>query len=390
MSVALKSIRYYNGRGSPKIAGASAKATLNSIERLCTTSAKTFSCPFFKYFWKPKMNERSMSQQPKFAVIGGGSWATAIAKMLCVNQSEIAWYMRNTDAISHIKENRHNPNYLSSVEFDVNKLRLTSDINEAVAYADYVIFAIPSAFLSRELEKLTVSLKGKTIFSAIKGIVPETSLIVGEHFHKQFDIDYDNIGVITGPCHAEEVALERLSYLTLACGDEDKAKVMAKAVGSHYINTKISDDIIGTEYAAMLKNIYAIAAGIAHGLGYGDNFQSVLMSNAIREMKKFIRKVHKMKRNINNSAYLGDLLVTGYSVFSRNRMFGNMIGKGYTVQSAMMEMNMVAEGYYAVKSAYKLNERYGAKTPIIDAVYDVLYGGKEARKVFRKLTEKLD
>lgn len=331
-----------------------------------------------------------MNESPKFAVIGGGSWATAIAKMLCVNQTEICWYMRNQSAIDHIRTERHNPNYLSSVEFDNSKLKLTTDINEAVAYADYLIFAIPSAFLNKELESLTESLKDKIIFSAIKGIVPETSLIVGEHFHKQFDISYDNIGVITGPCHAEEVALERLSYLTIACADAQKAKVVAKNLASNYIRTKISDDIIGTEYAAMLKNIYAIAAGIAHGLGYGDNFQSVIMSNAIREMKKFIRKVHKMKRNINNSAYLGDLLVTGYSVFSRNRMFGNMIGKGYTVKSAMMEMSMVAEGYYAVKSAYKLNQEYGAKTPIIDAVYEILYEGKDAKKVFKKLTEKLD
>ena len=331
-----------------------------------------------------------MDQKPKFAVIGGGSWATAIAKMLCVNLPEIAWYMRNEQAIAHIRTHNHNPNYLSSVEFNNNKLRLTSDINEAIQYADYIIFAVPSAFLSGELKKLTVSLKGKVIFSAIKGIVPETSLIVGEHFNEMFDIPFENIGVITGPCHAEEVALERLSYLTIACGDEKKAQVVANCLSGNYIKAKITDDIIGTEYAAMLKNIYAIAAGIAHGLGYGDNFQSVLMSNGIREMKKFIRKVHKMKRNINDSAYLGDLLVTGYSVFSRNRMFGNMIGKGYTVKSAMMEMSMVAEGYYAAKSAYELNQRYGAKTPIIDAVHAILYEGKDARRVFKKLTDKLD
>jgi glycerol-3-phosphate dehydrogenase (NAD(P)+) len=331
-----------------------------------------------------------MADNLKFAVIGGGSWATAIAKMLCVNLTEISWYMRNDAAIEHIKTHKHNPNYLSSVEFDNTKLKLTNDINEAVAYADYIIFAIPSAFLNGELEKLTVSLKDKIIFSAIKGIVPETSLIVGEHFHYKYDIPYYNIGVITGPCHAEEVALERLSYLTIACGDPDKASVVAKNLSGNYIKAKISDDIIGTEYAAMLKNIYSIAAGIAHGLGYGDNFQSVIMSNAIREMKKFIKKVHKMKRNINDSAYLGDLLVTGYSIFSRNRMFGNMIGKGYTVQAAQMEMSMVAEGYYAVKSAYKLNQGYGAKTPIIDAVYAILYEGKEAKAVFKKLTEELD
>jgi glycerol-3-phosphate dehydrogenase (NAD(P)+) len=331
-----------------------------------------------------------MAENLKFAVIGGGSWATAIAKMLCVNLPEIAWYMRNDAAIEHLKNHKHNPNYLSSVEFDTKKLKLTNDINEAVSYADYIIFAIPSAFLNAELEKLTVSLQDKIIFSAIKGIVPETSLIVGEHFHVKYDIPYYNIGVITGPCHAEEVALERLSYLTIACGDPDKAKIVAENLSGNYIKTKITDDIIGTEYAAMLKNIYAIAAGIAHGLGYGDNFQSVLMSNGIREMKKFIKKVHKMKRNINDSAYLGDLLVTGYSVFSRNRMFGNMIGKGYTVKSAQMEMSMVAEGYYATKSAYKLNQGYGAKTPIIDAVYEVLYEGKNAKAVFKKLTDKLD
>lgn len=327
---------------------------------------------------------------PKFAVIGGGSWATAIAKMLCHNLEEIVWYMRNNAAIEELKENRHNPNYLSSVEFDTDQLRLTSDINEAIRYADYVIFAIPSAFLGAELQKLTASLDGKVIVSAIKGIIPETGLIVGQHFMETYNVPIENIAVLAGPCHAEEVALERLSYLTIAGGDPEKAAVIANSLSSHYIKAKTSDDVMGTEYAAMLKNIYAIAAGMAHGLGYGDNFQALLMSNAIREMKKFIKKVHKLKRNINDSAYLGDLLVTGYSLFSRNRMFGNMIGKGYTVISTKMEMNMVAEGYYAAKSAYLMNQELKAKTPIIDAVYDVLYNGKEAKNVFKKLTDKLD
>lgn len=331
-----------------------------------------------------------METAPRFAVIGGGSWATAIVKMLLVNLPKVNWYMRSENIIEHIKLYKHNPNYLSSVEFDLDKLNITNDINEAVSTADYIIFAIPSPYLSAELTPLTVSLKDKIIFSAIKGIVPETSLIVGEHFNKTYDIPFENIGVLTGPCHAEEVALERLSYLTVACSDKEKAKFVAKYLSTNYINTKITDDIIGTEYAAMLKNIYAIAAGIAHSLGYGDNFQSVLMSNAIREMSKFIKKVHKMKRNINHSAYLGDLLVTGYSVFSRNRLLGNMIGKGYTVKSAIMEIGMVAEGYYATKSAYDLNKKYQAKTPIIDAVYSILYEGKEAKKVMKKLTEKLN
>lgn len=331
-----------------------------------------------------------MDKTPSFGVIGGGSWATAIVKMLCENLENVNWYMRSVYALEHIKKQDHNPNYLSSVEFDVSQLNLSNDINEVVQNSDYLIFAIPSAFLKRELDSLKIPLKDKVVFSAIKGIVPETSLIVGEHFNEHFDVPMENIGVLTGPCHAEEVALERLSYLTVACQDEEKAKVMAKQLQSEYITCKISDDVIGTEYAAMLKNIYAIAAGIAHGLGYGDNFQSVLMSNAIREMKKFIKKLHKMKRNINDSAYLGDLLVTGYSVFSRNRMFGNMIGKGYTVKSAQMEMSMVAEGYYAAESAYKINKAKKAKTPIINAVYAILYEGKNPKKVFNKLVDKLD
>ena len=331
-----------------------------------------------------------MNNHSKVAVLGGGSWATAIVKMLCENLDTIGWYMRSTYAAEHINLNKHNPNYLSSAELHPSQLDLSNDINKAVSNYDILIFAIPSAFLTLELEKLTESLEHKIVFSAIKGIVPETGLIVGEHFYEKYNVPYKNIGVITGPCHAEEVAMERLSYLTIACQDEDKAKTVGGWLQSRYIRVKISDDIIGTEYAAMLKNIFSIAAGISHGLGYGDNFQSVLMSNSIREMKRFIKKVHKMKRNINNSAYLGDLLVTGYSTFSRNRMFGNMIGKGYTVKSAMLEMSMVAEGYYATKSSYKIKNKNGARTPIIDAVYSVLYKGKDAKRVFEELTKQLD
>lgn len=345
---------------------------------------------FFVLYLYVKYFRIIMSDYPKFAVIGGGSWATAIVKMLKENLPEVAWYMRSVEAIEHIKAHGHNPNYLTSVEFDPTRLVLTTDLNEAVTYADYIIFAVPSAFLATELQKLSVSLEGKVIISAIKGIVPETSMIIGEHFHQHYNVPYEKIAVISGPCHAEEVALERLSYLTIASGDKEVAKEVAKYLASYFIKTKISDDIAGTEYAAMLKNIYAIAAGMAHGLGYGDNFQALLMSNAIREMKRYIKKVHKMKRNINNSAYLGDLLVTGYSLFSRNRTFGNMIGKGYTVKSAITEMSMIAEGYYASKCAYELNQKFGAKTPIIDAVYQILYEGKDPRKTFNKLTDKLD
>ncbi|EAQ39821.2 glycerol-3-phosphate dehydrogenase (NAD(P)+) [Dokdonia sp. MED134] len=333
-----------------------------------------------------------MMSKPTFGVIGGGSWATAIVKMLCENLETVGWYMRSNYALEHIKREEHNPSYLSSVEFKPEQLKLSNDINEIVAYADVVIFAVPSAFIGGELAKLSASLENKLIISAIKGIMPESGKLVGDHFHNVYNIPFENIGVIAGPCHAEEVALERLSYLTIACADKENAKLVAKNLSSDYIKCTTSDDIIGIEYAATLKNIYAIAAGIAHGLGYGDNFQALLMSNAIREIKRYVKRAHKMKRDINGSAYLGDLLVTGYSVFSRNRMFGNMIGKGYTVKSAQMEMSMIAEGYYAAKSALELNEsrEKQAKIPIIEAVHCILYKGKDPKKVFKKLTEKLN
>ncbi|GGD19555.1 NAD(P)H-dependent glycerol-3-phosphate dehydrogenase [Hyunsoonleella pacifica] len=333
-----------------------------------------------------------MSKSLKYAVFGAGSWATAIVKMLSENLDDIGWYMRSAYTKEHLLREQHNPNYLSSVEFHLEQLKLSNNINEMADWADVLIFVIPSAFIQTELDKLTIDISSKTIVSAVKGIVPETGLLVGEHFNEHYNVPFENIAIIAGPCHAEEVALERLSYLTISCWDSKKAQHIANSLSSDYINTKISDDVIGIEYGVMLKNIYAIAAGIAHGLGYGDNFQSILMSNAIREMKRYIKKVHKMKRNINNSAYLGDLLVTGYSTFSRNRMFGNMIGKGYTVKSAQMEMSMVAEGFYATKSAYFINEKNEKKadTPIIDAVYAILYDNKNPKKVFKKLTEKLD
>ena len=331
-----------------------------------------------------------MSKSKKIAVFGGGSWATAIVKMLVENEEKVGWYMRSSYAVEHIRINNHNPNYLSSVEFDTDKLELSCDMNTIVDNYDYLIFAIPSAFLKSELDKFNPNLEGKIIFSAIKGIVPEAGSIVGEYFHEVYKIPYESIGVVTGPCHAEEVALERLSYLTIACQNEKHASVVADKIACHYIRTKISDDIYGTEYSAVLKNIFAIAAGVAHGLGYGDNFQAVVMSNAIREIDRFLKVVYPINRDIKNLAYLGDLLVTGYSVFSRNRMFGNMIGKGYTVKSAQMEMNMIAEGYYATKSITKLISRYDIDMPITKAMYDILYKGKNPKTVMNKLTDKLN
>ena len=314
-----------------------------------------------------------MSLPTKIAVIGGGSWATAIVKMLCENAETIGWWMRNEEAIAHIQQYGHNPNYISAAELQKDKLHISSDLNAIVAEADCLVFAVPSAFLKSTLEDLNVSLKDKFIISAIKGIVPENNTIIGDFFHNQYDIPYANIGVVTGPCHAEEVALERLSYLTVACEDIEKAQWFAEQIACRYIKTNVSEDIFGTEIAAVLKNVVAIASGICHSLGYGDNFQAVLVSNAIREIKRFVDVVHPIERDIKESAYLGDLLVTAYSQFSRNRTFGGMVGKGYSVKSAQLEMKMVAEGYYAVKCIKEIKESYDVEMPITDAVYHILY-----------------
>jgi glycerol-3-phosphate dehydrogenase (NAD(P)+) len=324
------------------------------------------------------------------AVTGGGSWATAIVKILTESNDYVGWWMRDEANVMHIKKYHNNSKYLSSVELQTEKIDISTDINHIVKQAEILIFAIPSAFLKSSLKPLTEDLSNKQVFSAIKGIVPDENLIVGEFFHRKYSVPLESIGVISGPCHAEEVALERLSYITVAAKEKEQAAYLAKRMDCDFIRTTISDDIYGTEYAAVLKNIYALAAGIYHGLGYGDNFQAVLVSNAIREMDKFIKAVHPIKRNINNSAYLGDLLVTAYSQFSRNRTFGNMIGKGYTVASAMLEMNMVAEGYYAASLIREVRKEREIKMPIADAVYKILYENKNPKKIMAKLTGKLN
>jgi glycerol-3-phosphate dehydrogenase (NAD(P)+) len=330
----------------------------------------------------------------KIAVIGGGSWATAIVKMLCNNVSDgtgkISWWIRNDETIEYIKKFRHNPKYLSSVELQLDKLELQSDIAKTIQSAEILIMAVPAAFLAASLEGLTKKdFEGKIIFSAIKGIVPGPNLIVGEYFNQEFGIPYSSIGVITGPCHAEEVALEKLSYLTVASQSQEIAQYVAEKISCRYIRASVSDDIYGTEISAVLKNVFAIASGICHGLGYGDNFQAVLISNAIQEISRFVDTVHKIDRDIKSTAYLGDLLVTAYSQFSRNRMFGAMIGKGYSVKMAQLEMNMVAEGYYAVKCIHEINSRYNVSMPITDAVYHILYEKISPVIEIKLLTDKL-
>ncbi len=331
-----------------------------------------------------------MESGKQIAIVGGGSWATALVKILSNNCDRIHWWMRSHEAVQSIQQNKHNPSYLSDVEIDLNKVVPTSDLKSTIDQCDLIILAVPSAFLESSLSEISpASLKGKVVFSAIKGIVPGPLLIVGEYLHRHFEIPYEQIGVITGPCHAEEVAMEKLSYLTLACKDTAHAALLAALMNCRYIRTTVSDDIYGTEYSAVIKNIIAIASGICHGLGYGDNFQAVLVSNAIQEIKRFVDTVSPISRDIKDSAYLGDLLVTAYSQFSRNRTFGSMIGKGYSVQSAQLEMNMVAEGYYAVKCIHALNGKYQVELPICQAVNDILYHHANARVTMQALSLKL-
>jgi len=330
-----------------------------------------------------------MLQDKQIAVIGGGSWATAIVKILLNNASQLNWYMRNTDSINYIKKHGHNPNYITSAKLDTSKITFFNEIDKAINSAEIIIFAIPSAFLKTSLSAAKISLKNKFVVSAIKGIIPEDNLIIADFFHKYYDVSFDSIGIISGPCHAEEVALERLSYLTIASQNVKKARSLALMLECMYIKTSVSDDIFGTEYAAVLKNVTAVAAGICHSLGYGDNFQAVLVSNAIQEIKRFVDQVHPITRDIKSSAYLGDLLVTAYSQFSRNRTFGAMIGKGYSVKSAQLEMNMVAEGYYATSCIKQIKEQYTINMPITDAVYNILYERIAPSVEIRLLTENI-
>ncbi len=330
-----------------------------------------------------------MDESSKVGIIGSGSWATAIAKLLLNNVSSINWHFRNKDYIDEFRQYKHNPNYLTGVEFNMDDIFLSTDINEIVENSDILVIAIPSAFLKDALKSLTVPLKNKFVVSAIKGLVPDENLIIGSYMNKNYDVPPESLGVISGPCHAEEVALERLSYLTISSQDVNKARAFSSLLACSYIKTTISDDIYGTEYSAVLKNIMAIASGICHGLRYGDNFQAVLLSNGIQEIKRFVDTVHPISRDIKSSAYLGDLLVTAYSQFSRNRNFGVMLGKGYSVKYAQMEMLMIAEGYYAVKSIKEINKQYKVNMPITDAVYNIIYEKISPPIEIRLLTEQL-
>lgn len=332
--------------------------------------------------------KKVMKLPGKIAIMGGGSWATALAKIVLSTQDSINWYVRRPDRIDEFKRLGHNPYYLTGVKFDTSKINFYSSINQAIKDSDTLIFATPSPFLKQHLKKVKTSLNDKFIISAIKGIVPDENQLVSDYFADFFKASVENIAVLGGPCHAEEIALERLSYLTVGCPNIANAEVMSKVFTNSYVKTSVSDDVIGIEYASVLKNVYAIVAGICHGLKYGDNFQAVFISNALQEMDRFVQAIHPLKRDISDSAYLGDMLVTAYSRFSRNRTFGTMIGKGYSVKTAQLEMEMIAEGYYGTKCIKEINEKYQVDMPILDAVYEILYDKKSPTAVIKQLTER--
>ncbi len=323
----------------------------------------------------------------KIAIMGGGSWATAVAKIVLEKVDHISWYMRRPEVIEDFKRLEHNPSYLTSVHFDVNRISFSSDINEVVRNCDTLIFVTPSPYLKNHLKKLKEKLHNKFVITAIKGIVPDENLICSEYFRQVFNVPDDNLAVLGGPSHAEEVALGRLTYLTIGCTDEEKAANFADLIASSYVKTKTNSDVIGIEYASVLKNVYAIASGICNGLKYGDNFQSVLVSNAVQEMSRFLNAVYPIERNVYDSVYLGDLLVTSYSNFSRNRVFGTMIGRGYSVKSAQIEMEMIAEGFYGTKCMKEINRHFHVNMPILDAVYNILYEKISPSIEIKRLTD---
>lgn len=329
-------------------------------------------------------------QNTRVAVIGSGSWATAIVKILLNNVGKVSWWVREKEIADHLCRYRHNPHYLSSIKFDTRRLSVSHNMNDMLREADVQIFCIPAAFLHMELQTLDpLLLQNKTIVSAIKGIVPETNEIIADYFYNHFNVPYNQFVVVSGPSHAEEVAQEKLTYLTICSDETSTSEKIAGLFSCRYIKTSLSNDIFGTEFAPVIKNIIAIASGICSGLGYGDNFQAVLISNAIQEISRFLDVIKPNHRDIKKSVYLGDLLVTCYSQFSRNRRFGQMLARGYSPKYAQMEMNMVAEGYYATKCIMEMNKEHGVEIPIVEAVYGILYKNKHPVKAIQELENKL-
>lgn len=324
----------------------------------------------------------------KVAILGSGSWATALAKIILSNVEEINWYIRKQETIDEFIENRRNPNHLEWAYFDTTKIYFSTNINEVIDLSDTIVLAIPSPYVKACLDEISIDISHKKIISAVKGMIPDENILITDYLHDHYGIPEEQLGIIAGPCHAEEIALERLSYLTIGCTNINQAKTWSELFANKYVHITPSNDVIGLEYSSVMKNIYAIAAGMCTSLRYGDNFQAVLLTNAMHEIMRFAQATSDILRDITNSGYLGDVLVTAYSNFSRNRQFGQMIGMGYSVKAAQTEMEMIAEGYYGTKAIYMVNKKYGVDLPIVDAMYQILYNRKSPKTTIKELTQK--
>lgn len=324
----------------------------------------------------------------KVAILGSGSWATALAKIILSNVEEINWYIRKQETIDEFIENRRNPNHLEWAYFDTTKIYFSTNINEVIDLSNTIVLAIPSPYVKACLDEISIDISHKKIISAVKGMIPDENILITDYLHDHYGIPEEQLGIIAGPCHAEEIALERLSYLTIGCTDINQAKTWSELFANKYVHITPSNDVVGLEYSSVMKNIYAIAAGMCTSLRYGDNFQAVLLTNAMHEIMRFAQATSDIPRDITNSGYLGDVLVTAYSNFSRNRQFGQMIGMGYSVKAAQTEMEMIAEGYYGTKAIYMTNKKYGVNLPIVDAMYQILYNRKSPKTTIKELTQK--
>ena len=324
----------------------------------------------------------------KVAILGSGSWATALAKIVLSNVEEINWYIRKQETIDEFIENRRNPNHLEWAYFDTTKIYFSTNINEVIDLSDTIVLAIPSPYVKACLDEISIDISHKKIISAVKGMIPDENILITDYLLDYYGIPEEQLGIIAGPCHAEEIALERLSYLTIGCTDINQAKTWSELFANKYVHITPSNDVVGLEYSSVMKNIYAIAAGMCTSLRYGDNFQAVLLTNAMHEIMRFAQATSDIPRDITNSGYLGDVLVTAYSNFSRNRQFGQMIGMGYSVKAAQTEMEMIAEGYYGTKAIYMVNKKYGVDLPIVDAMYQILYNRKSPKTTIKELTQK--
>ena len=326
----------------------------------------------------------------RVAILGSGSWATALAKIVMLNQEHINWYIRKKETINEFMVTGKNPGYLTNAKFDTSRITFSSDINKIIATSDILILAIPSPYVKQSLNKIKRQMTTKTVISAVKGMIPDENMLVTDYLHDNFNIPMNQLAIIAGPCHAEEIALERLSYLTIGCSDRQYAEQLGTLFATDFVRTTASTDVIGLELSSVMKNIYAIAAGLCHSLRYGDNFVAVLISNAIKEIQRFTEAMEPNEvHDINASGYLGDVLVTSYSKFSRNRQFGQMIGMGYSVKAAQMEMEMVAEGYYGTRAVHAINEKAKVDIPIVEAVYDILFKQMSPTIIIKELTQKL-